>query len=256
MELTLEQFLVSQLFAFLLIFARVGAGVMIIPGIGEAYVPPRMRLLLALLVSLAMTPALQSFMPPIPASALALTILLTKEAIIGIFIAYTARLLVSAMHTAGMIISYQSSLSAATMFDTAQATQGSGIGNFLGLMAVVLVFSMDLHHPIFVALFDSYQVFTPAAALPVADFSDYISRLVGDVFILAVQLSAPIIVVGVILYLGAGILSRLMPNMQVFFVLIPPQILICFVVLMLVLSSMMMWYLEVFEDKVMGLVPR
>ena len=253
MQIDLQSYLLSQLFAFLLIFARVGSGIMLMPGVGESYVSPRIRLLLALAVALVMTPALMDSMPPVPTNPFALLVLIGKEMIIGLFMGFLARLLLAAMHIAGMIISSQSSLSAAALFDITQASQGSAIGNFMSLSAVVLLFAADLHHPLFAALFQSYQIFIPGGPLPLGEFSTHLSRMTGDVFVMGLQLSAPILVVSVLLYLGAGVLSRLMPNMQVFFILTPPQVLISLVIFMVCFSGMMLWYLDFFQQQVMGL---
>ena len=85
--------------------------------------------------------------------------------------------------------------------------------------------------------------------LPLGDIAQSISRLVSDVFNVAVKLASPLIAVGMLLYLGAGVLARLMPNMQVFFVLIPAQIHISFVIMMTVIPGIFLWYLDFFEQQ-------
>ncbi len=247
----LEQFLVSEIFTFLLIFTRIGTGIMLIPGIGESYVAPRFRLLLALMISLAMTPALAAQMPKPPTSALALTALLAMEILVGLFIGFVTRFLVTAMHTIGLIVSYQSSLAAATMFDMTQASQGSAIGNFLSVTAVVFLFTTDMHHLMLQALFESYAIFPAGFSVPINDMANFLARLSGDILILSVKLASPIIVVGLMIYMGSGVLSRLMPNMHVFFVIVPPQILISFMVLMLILSGLFLWYLNFVEESLL-----
>lgn len=249
MPMTLEQFLVTELFAFLLVFVRVGAGVMILPGIGESYVSPRIRLPFALLLALLLTPLLQDTLPPIPSSPLALTVMVAGEMTIGLFFGFLARTLVAAMHTVGMVMSYQSSLAAATMFDISQAGQGSAIGNFLSVTLVVLLFATNLHHVMIQALVDSYTLFTPGDTLPLGDMANSVTRLVSDVFNIAIKLASPLIAVGLILYLGAGVLARLMPNMQVFFVLIPVQVQLSFWVIMVTMSGMYLWYLDFAEAR-------
>ncbi len=68
------------------------------------------------------------------------------------------------------------------------------------------------------------------------------------------QVAAPLLIVGLLFYLGLGLLARLMPNMQVFFIALPLQIVLGFWVLMVALSAMMLWYIEYFEDSVPGLI--
>ena len=250
----LEQFLVSQVFAFLLIFCRVGGGLMLLPGIAEAYVMPRARLGLALTIALVLTPALGAFMPPVPTSPLTLLALITAECLTGIFIGAISRILISTMHVAGMILAVQSGLASATLFDINQAGQGSAIGNLLGMVAVILLFALDLHHVMIRGLTDSYTLFQPGQFPPVGDFASMAATVMGRSFMVAVQFSAPMLVCGFIVYLAGGVLARLMPTMQVFFVIIPPQILISFFLLMSVLSGAMLWYMRYVEDTLIGFI--
>ena len=247
--MTLEQFLVTELFAFLLIFVRIGAGIMLMPGVGESYVSSRIRLPIALIIALMLTPVLQGTLPTIPTSPFALGTMLAGEMMVGLFFGFLARILVSAMHVVGMVMSYQSSLAAATMFDISQATQGSAIGNFLSITLTLLLFSTNLHHVMLQGLVDSYTLFTPGDKLPIGDMADSITRLVSDVFNISIKLASPLIAGGLIIYLGAGVLARLMPNMQVFFVIIPVQIQISFWVMMVSFSGIFLWYLDFIEAK-------
>lgn len=245
----LEQFLVSELFAFLLIFTRIGSALMVLPGIGETYVSPRFRLPIAVMISLVLVPFLEPRLPPVPTSPLTLFVLLASELITGLFMGIMARMLVTVTHTVGMIMSYQSSLAAATMFDVSQASQGSGLGNFLGVTTVVILFATDLHHLMLAGLVDSYELLSPGQILPLGDMVQMMSTLVSECFKVAFKLSSPLIVSGLMIYLGAGLLARVMPNMQVFFVIIPPQIQISFAVITLTLSGLFFWYIDFIEEK-------
>ncbi len=250
----LEAFVLSQVFAFLLIFFRLGAACVVLPGIGESYVPPRVRLGFALAFSLALTPVLSPSLPPVPGSPLSLFLLILSEVMIGLFMGWIVRIMLAAMHTAGMIIAMVSGLSAALMFDTTQASQGSIVGNFLSLVALVIFFAMDLHHVVFKGLLDSYTLFVPGQFPPVEDFANMASQLVSKIFLIAVQISTPLLMVALVVYIAAGILSRLMPIMPVFFVIIAPQLLISFFLLMVTLSAMMLWYMATLEQTLTGFI--
>jgi len=84
--------------------------------------------------------------------------------------------------------------------------------------------------------------------LPVDDFSETVARTVSTVFLLAVQISAPFIAVGTIFYLGVGLLARLMPQIQVFFVAMPLQIALGIMMLALALPIVMHWFIINFEE--------
>lgn len=245
----LEQLLVSQVFSFFLIFCRIGSGLMVLPGFGETYVSPRIRLSLALLISLVLTPLLMKTLPPLPPSSISLALLVTSEVIVGLFIGGICRIMISATHVAGTIFSYQSGLSSAVIYDVTQSTQGSLMGNFFGMVTLVLLFETGMHGFMLRGITESYTVFAPGHFPPMHDFTEAATRILSDTFNVAVEISTPMIVVGTLLFLGAGILARLMPSLQVFFLITSPQILINFFALIAVFSAMMLWYIDFFRDK-------
>lgn len=221
---------------------------MVLPGFGETYVPPSMRMSLALVMCVLLTPLLSASMPHPPASALAFFLLIASEIVTGLFIGTVCSLIINATHVAGMIISLQSGISSAVIFDVTQNTQGSLIGNFLGLMTIVLLFCTDMHHLMLRGVTESYSVFAPGHFPPIKDFMEVTARMVSSTFTIAVQISTPALVSGTLLFLGGGIMSRLMPTMQVFFIIVPPQLLLGFFILMTSFSAMMLWYLEFYRD--------
>lgn len=248
----LEVFVVGQIYAFLLIFARIGAGVMVLPGIGESYVSPRSRLLFALMASLVLTPVFQDNFSEVPGSPLTLFVVIITEIVTGLFMGLMSRIMIATMHVAGMIISYQSSLALATIFDNTQGGQTSVIGNYLTLTSVVLFFTLDLHHLMLQGLADSYTLIPPGQFLPFEDFSNHIAGLVQRIFTMGVQIAAPHIVIGLLFYTGAGVLSRLVPSMQVFFVMMPLQILFSFFLLAAIFTDIMFDYTRFVETELIG----
>lgn len=243
----LSQFLISEVFAFLLIFSRVGAAIMLLPGFGEIYIPVRGRLFLALMFSLMLVPVTAAI-PPVPATVAGLVVLLAAEIMVGLFIGGLSRILISTLHITGMMIAYQSSLVSALVPSITQVqTQESAVGNFLSVAAVTLIFATDLHHLMLKALADSYMLFLPGQFPIVSDMADTVAKTVSGTFRMAMQLAAPHMVTGLMLYMGSGIISRLMPNIQIFFIMMPAQLLLSFFILMLVVSAMLMWYLDYFK---------
>lgn len=251
----LSQFLISELFALLLVFCRLGAAFVILPGFAEGYVPARVRLLLALMFSLLVTPLITT-LPAMPASAAGLVAVLLAEIITGLFLGALTRMLLSAVHMAGTIIAFQTSLSTAITADISQiqGQQDTTISNLMTITAITLFFATDLHHLMLRALVESYGLFTPGQFPLVGDMANHAARTLGNSFIVAMQMAGPHIVIGLTLYLGAGIISRLMPTMQIFFIMLAPQLVLGFFVLMVVFGSAMMWYLDYFETSLTGLV--
>lgn len=243
----LEKILVTNIFAFLLVFSRVGGAILLMPGFSEAYVNMRARLLLALAVSFVLVPLLEPLMPPIPDSAISLTVLILQETLVGISIGMVSRFIISALHVAGQIISAQSSLSIASQFDMSQTSQGTAIGNFLSITAITVMFASNQHYVMLRAISDSYGLFAVAEWADIQELQGYFTHLLGDAFAMGLQLSMPIVVMSLLLYLGAGVLSRLMPNIQIFSIIMPPQILLGFVVWMTVFTAIILQYTQFFE---------
>ncbi|MFO0388780.1 MAG: flagellar biosynthetic protein FliR [Alphaproteobacteria bacterium] len=249
----LSDFLVSELFAFLLVFCRLGTALMVMPGFSEIYVSTRIRLFLALTFSLILAPTIKT-LPALPPEIFGLTSLIIAEILTGFLIGTMTRMMISAIHMAGMIIAYQSSLSSAIIPDVTQnqGGQGSVLGNMLAMSAIVIIFASDTHHLMLRGIADSYTLFMPGKMPMVEDFANQASRVMSGAFEMSMKLSAPHLVVGMVLYLGAGVLARLMPNMQIFFIMIAPQLLISFFIFMIVISTLLMWYLDYFRETLGG----
>ncbi|PKQ04250.1 MAG: flagellar type III secretion system protein FliR [Alphaproteobacteria bacterium HGW-Alphaproteobacteria-12] len=243
-------FLPQTAFIFLLVFSRLAAMIMLMPALGEASIPSQVRLLLALVLSFVMMPLVAERYGAIPDTVPALAFMVVSEIAVGLFIGAAARIIMSALHVAGNIVAMQMSLAFAQSVDPTQGQQGVLIGNFLSLLAVTLIFVTDLDHLLIAAMRDSYEIFKPGEMIPVGDFSQMAVKMVSGAFQLGVQLAAPFLVFGLVFYLGIGILSRLMPQIQIFFIAMPANIAAGFLLLLFLLGALMTWFLQGFEQSI------
>jgi flagellar biosynthetic protein FliR len=234
---------------FLLTFSRAGAMIMLLPVIGDAGVPIRVRLAFALAVSAALTSATAQYYPSVSPPPMELAMLIAREATAGILIGAMARLIMSALDTAGFLIAAQTGLAFAQSFDPSQGTQSAMVSTFLSLIGALLVFESGLHHLALGAISGSYVLMPPNGVLPTADLAELAVNLAAGAFALGVQLAAPFLVFGLIVYAVLGVLSRLMPQLQVFFLAMPLNILSGFVLLMLVIGVMMSKFLDFFAEQ-------
>jgi len=155
-----------------------------------------------------------------------------------------ARLVVATVEIAGMIISMQLSLANASVFNPAMAAQSSLVSALLGVMAVALLFATNMHHLLLLAVADSYTLFIPGTVPIYGDFASTFGQVLGGSFLVATQLAAPFIVLGLVFYLGLGLLARLMPQLQIFFIAIPAQIYVGLMILGLILPALMLVWLN------------
>ncbi len=216
----------DQVWAGGLIFARIGAILLSLPGIGESYVPPRIRLSLALVVSLALWPVVAPSLPGLPASLGGAVGWIIREVVTGLMIGVILRAFTAALSVAGEVVSLQTTLSFAQTTNPLQAQPGTTISAFLLLLGTVLIFATDTHHLFIAGLVGSYELIAPARPLVTGDFVELAVRTVADSFILGVQLAAPVIVFALIFNLAAGLVGRVMPAFQIFFAAAPLSIIL------------------------------
>lgn len=246
-------FLPALAATFLLMFARLGTMTMLMPGIGERGIPMRIRLVIALVLTLVLMPVYRSSYPTIAVNNFVLLIgLLIQEVIVGVVLGLTARLTLAALEIAGATIANQMGLGFATAVDPNQGQQGIIVGNLLTMLGVALIFATDLHHLAIGALDQSYALFRPGVALPVNDVTELMLGIIGNAFKIGVQLAAPFLVFGLLFNLGLGLLARLMPQLQVFFLGLPLSILIGFAMLFAFIGAIMITFLNHLESVLIG----
>ncbi len=240
---------------FMLVFARVGSMMMLMPGFGESNIPVRIKLAIALLLTLIILPLHRNAYQVDLTSISALGVLMVHEIVIGIVLGATARVTLSALAVAGSVIAQQLGLGFVTAVDPTQGQQGVLIGNFLSILGMTLLFATDSHHLVIAALNESYRIFSPGEVMPSGDVAALATRAFATAFKIGLQLSAPFLVFGLVFNIGLGVLARLMPAMQVYFVGVPLSIMIGFVIFGIVLAGMMGTYLNYFTSVMHELTP-
>lgn len=249
-------FLPALAASYMLAFARIGTMFMMLPGIGERSVPSRVRLTMALVLTAILLPAHQkAYVVDLKAFGPILVILF-QEIIVGAVLGLTARLAISALQIAGSVVAQQMGLGFATAVDPSQNQQGLLVGNFLTVLGITLIFATDMHHLVIAGLHDSYAIFAPGEMPIVGDVAQHITRVIATSFRIGIQLAAPFLVFGLLFNLGLGVLSRLMPQMQVFFIGLPLSILLGFLLLLFVIGAMMGTFTGYLEGVLHDLAPR
>ena len=239
-------FLPALAATFMLVFARVGAMVMLLPGLGESNIPVRIKIAIALLLTLIILPLHRADYHVNTDTLSALLVMFIYEILIGIVLGATARVTLAALQVAGAVVAQQLGLGFVTSVDPTQGQQGVVIGNFLTMLGITMLFATDSHHLVIAALNDSYKIFAPGEMMASGDVASLATRAFAAAFKIGLQLSAPFLVFGLVFNIGLGVLARLMPQMQVYFVGAPLSILAGFLILATVLAAMMGTFLDYF----------
>lgn len=225
--------------AFALVLARVGTLVMLMPGIGDRTIPARARLAFALLLSLLFLPLVRPALPPLSGGPEPVIRLLLLELLIGFMIGTAVRITLMAMQLAGTVIAQQMALSFSATVDPTAGVQNPTIATFLVLTATAMIFALDLHHLAIRGMHDSYALLAPGVVPPVGDAAQMITQTFIAAFKVGVQISAPFLVFGIVFNLGLGVLSRLMPQLQIFFLAMPATIIVGTLILLVSIGVMM-----------------
>jgi len=228
---------------FVLVFARVGTMVMLMPGIGERFIFSRARLSLAFFIALMLSPIMRPLLR-IPTDTAGVVSLLLGEVLIGLTLGICARFVMACLQSAGTIVAQTMGLGFAMTVDPTGGMQNPSIGNLLTMLGITLILTSDLHHVAIVAIHESYRMLPPGALPGMTDVLALAVRAASQGFSLAVQIAAPFIVFGLLFNLGLGVLARMMPQLQVFFLAVPASILGGMLVLLAVVGVMMSVFVE------------
>jgi flagellar biosynthetic protein FliR len=231
-----------------MIFARIGAVLLMLPGVGESYVPPRIRLSLALVVSLALWPVVSHALPALPATLSGMAGWIIREVIVGLAIGALLRSFLTALATAGEIVALQTTLSFAQTANPLQAQPGTTISAFLMLFGTTLIFATNTHHLFIAGLVGSYELIAPAKPLVTGDFTSLAVKTLGDAFMLGVQMSAPLLVFALIFNLASGLVGRVMPQFQVFFAAAPLSIILGLSIFAMSLGALGTVFIDRYRD--------
>ena len=218
--------LAAQVYGAGLVFARVGALVMLIPGVGEASVPPRIRLAFAFVFALVLYPVVRAGLPPVPATVGEIGAQVSLELLVGLAIGSLLRLFLQTLSVAGEVVSIQTTLSFAQTTNPMLQQPTATLATFLTLLGLTLVFSTGLHQSFIAGVAHSFQLFPAGRGLPVKDFTSVVVETTASSFALGIQLAAPVIVFSLVFNVAAGFIGRAMPQFQVFFAAVPLQVLL------------------------------
>lgn len=232
-----------------LLFARLGAVLMVAPGWGEQTTPASLRLGLAVLVTATLAPSLAATAPRPPADIMFAIPMIISEIIIGLILGLGARIMMSALQVAGATVGIASGLGFAQQLDPIASQPAAIFSGFFSLMGVVMLMSVGLHRVMIEAAADSYTLFPPGALPPIGDASEFVITAVSDSFRLGIQIAAPVLIFSLVFNVALGLVSRLIPQVQVFMTALPLSVLLGVAVIALGLGGGMMMWLEAMETQ-------
>ena len=226
-------------FQAVLVFARLGAAVMVLPGLGEAEVPAPIRLGLGLGLVLLLMPVLAPGLPEAPDAAGEALRLILLEIVVGLWLGGLARLVALAMAMAGQAVALLLGLAQAMVPDPDLGGLGTATGRMFSLAAAVVVLTSGLYAIPLRALVESYALLPVGAPFPAGAGAEAMAASGADSLALALRLAAPFVLAAVVINVALGLLARIAPQVQVYFIAIPGQVLAGLALLGLVFPALL-----------------
>jgi flagellar biosynthesis protein FliR len=211
-------------FAFMLVLARFGAAMALLPGLGEATVPAMVRVGLALGISVLLLPGILPLVPPMPESGLTAAGMVIAEVVTGLSLGWLARLFCLALPIAAQFIAYLLGISTVLQPDADLGPQTTALAALFGMAAPLAIMVSGLYVLPLTALAGSYRLIPPGTLLPSADSAATAVAVVAQVFSLALRLASPFVLAAIVWHVAIGLIARLVPRLQVYFVSMPGQI--------------------------------
>lgn len=244
----INDFLLKNGFALMLVFARMGATFMIFPGFSAIYVNVHVRLILALATTLLVEPTVIGILPPMPQTVGNLALMLGGEITVGVFIAMMAVFVMSALHVAGTSISRDTGLTNSSIVDPITEQQSSLVISLLSQIALLVIFETNMHHLMIRAALGSYQLFIPGHTLVFGDMANAMVDTLSRVAFIALQLCSPFLVFNIIFQTSLGLINRLAPQAAVSQISAPLQIFLGLAMLWAGMPAIIMWFMHYFQD--------
>ncbi|HTX18036.1 MAG TPA: flagellar biosynthetic protein FliR [Bacteroidota bacterium] len=251
------ELLVGQFLLFIAIFARITSLIVVAPLFGHESIPVQTKAGLGAFISFVMYPMVAQHAPSLDLELLPFFILVSREVMVGLLLGFAVGIIFGAIQYAGELISFSLGLSAAMMFSPEDNDQTPIVGEFMYLFAMLVFLLINGHHFVLEALrltYSTVPIGTLGFAVPLLEKMTAFGSLM---FVVAVKISAPVLVAEFLTNVGLSVLARVMPQMNIFIVSFPLSIGVGFLVLLSSAPFMVFIFKKLllgFEDNILELV--
>ncbi len=208
-------------FATPLLFCRIGACLMIAPGVSGSQIPAQIRLFAAVGATLALAPALLDKTKVGGLDPIGMSRLIVGELLAGAVIGVLARLFFSALETLAFASATLLSLANPFGVEVDQSQQSPPLATLITLGATTMIFVADLHWQIVIALIDSYRAIPFGSGFDARHSLAEIADVLGQSFLVAIRVASPFFLYSVIANFGMALINRVTPQIAIFFIAPP-----------------------------------
>lgn len=253
----LTQLLQWNISLFLLIVSRLTGMIMLAPVFGARSVPMLIKIGVTVSLAIVIYPLIQATKPEIPSELLLYTGILVKEILAGLVMGFIIYTITITLQGAGHLIDTHMGFTMSSAIDPVFGVQSPMMGSFQLVLATMIMLATNAHYYLIVAMVRSYE-FVPLNTNGLPNSLNFFIHIVINVFSLSIQLALPIIAVMILTDIGMGLLSKAVPQLNIFSVIFPAKIILGFVILILTISffgssvnmlfdKSMTWLFELFK---------
>lgn len=204
-----------DLYTWMLVFLRAGAFLLALPFFSATNFPVTMRVGLAALAAVLLAPVVPAF-SPVHLPFFALFGVMIREVFIGLLLGFVARMIFYAVDLAGNVVANELGLNMAAVIDPLSQTSSQIPATILFYLATLVMLTLNLHHWLLVGFERTYSILPIGASLHLhGQMFDIVSREVSNIFVVGLEISAPVLAVSFVVSVVFGVLSRAVPQMNV-----------------------------------------
>jgi flagellar biosynthetic protein FliR len=246
--MTIFNISLPQLQIFFLIFLRVGAIMMFVPVFDSRNIPVLFKAGLVFSVSILLFPILKLDNIPFINSAIPFGIGVIGEIMMGAVIGLSVRLIFAGIQLAGQLAGFQMGLAIANVMDPITSAQVSILAQLNNLIAMLIFLTINAHHMFLRALAESFRLIPPFDVQFSNSLIEHLISLSGNMFIIAIKVGAPVIVALLLTSVAFGLMARTVPQMNIFLVSMPINIVVGLLFLAFALSYLLPFFRQLFNE--------
>lgn len=250
--------LTRAMLTFALILTRVLTVVTICPFLGGKQAPPEVKMGIGVAFAIVLMPVVSNFQTgPIPIDAVGFFVMVMKEAFVGLLLGFVAAELFYAVEMAGKIVDMVRGTNQVQLMVPQLGERSSAYGDLNYQLMLVIFLFIKGHHVFIAAMFESFRVVPldtfPKMSLGLWPMIELFIRYSADIFTIGVTLAAPIAIACLIVELTFGLLNRVAPQINAYFMAMPAKVFVgC--LMYLVALPMFLTYLGDHSLSMLGLV--
>lgn len=254
----LEFFQIELIF---LVIIRILSFMVVSPVFDSKAIALQLRIFLGIMLGLLVVDLMDpAFVPDLRADLGGYIFYVLQETLVGLALGFVTRIIYTAVLLGGQMVDFQMGFSISAAYDPKTgATQGV-VGRLYTVLALVLIFVLDIHHYVIHALFSSFEHIPVGTAITQVMGIPDLLHLGSRIFIFGFQIAVPVITILLMVDISMGLLSKTVPQLNVLMLGMPLKILVGSVVLLAIFPILSEGIVRVlgemvsYLDKIIGAV--